>query len=76
MKSKNYICDLNTNLHVVKIDPLLWDILNSVQKENMAQNIASYYSFNSEFHDIFIDIYNFQSGKKLAKYDPFGFKVY
>jgi len=71
-----FIKKLDSENHEVYVDLLIWNASNIETKENFTISMALYCSFNSSFEGKWVDIYDYQSGKKLAKYSIWGFKVY
>ena len=57
------------------VDPLAWAMADHEGKENVAWFLAAYVT-GRPLGEGTIDIYDHQSGKKLAKIGIFGFKVY
>ena len=64
--------------HEAYISPLLWSIWDADLKETMVTAFAIYCAMNDpEYPDLAtVDVIDKQSGKKLAKYGVFGYKVY
>lgn len=61
----------------IYVSRLLWMSLNVQQKENAAVNFAYYCGYKNGQNIYWAEIYDWQSGEKLAKYDTLsGFKVY
>lgn len=58
------------------VDTTQWNIINAEMKEGFAKTLALYCAHKSGDQTYFIDIYDWQSGKKIAKYDAWGFKVF
>ncbi len=62
--------------HKIWVDPDSWSIMNVDKKEYLSRKFGLYCSFKSRYTDESAEIYDYLSGKKLAKIGPFGFKVY
>ena len=60
----------------VWVDTMGWTLINAETKENFARTLAFYCAHKAGDELYFADVYDWQSGKKVAKYDAFGFKVY
>ena len=58
------------------IDPVGWMLIDAEAKENLARTIAYYCAHKAGDQIYFSGLYDGQSGKKIAKYDALGFKVY
>jgi len=60
------------------IDPLFWYKIDVFQKELLSKALALYCAEKNDYNPdaASIDIFNVMSGKKIAKYSPWGFKVY
>lgn len=83
-KLKQDIKTLIENGLLIRIDPqfneafvnsIIWDRLDYQVKENIAIILASYSEAMGE-HEKWVEIKDHRSGKKLAKYSVWGFKVY
>jgi len=58
------------------IDSAAWVLINAEAKETLTKTLAFYCGYKDKSFSYFIDIMDWQSGKKLAKYNSLGFKVY
>jgi hypothetical protein len=65
---------LQPNLNTAHVDPVIWAALNVDQKEKLAFALAQYCGIKKHGPP-WVDIYSYQSGKKLAGYGPMGLKV-
>jgi len=72
------VLDLNTHTCEAYIDPIVWESMDYKQKEMVTTLCARYCAKKSnQTADVaFITVFDKQSGKKLAKYDAFEYKVY
>lgn len=60
----------------VWVDTMGWTLIDAEMKETLARTIAYHCAHKAGDQVYFADIYDWQSGKKVAKYDAWGFKVY
>ena len=67
---------IDVEFHKVYVNPLIWNLTNVEQKEHFTKMLALYCSFQSSYTGKYIDVFDYQSGKKLAKQGLLGFKVY
>jgi len=60
------------------VDPLSWYSVDVFQKENVAKGLAFYCAQKNGWDpkNVWVDIFDLNTGKKIATYDVFGFKVY
>jgi len=78
LKSNN---QLKTKCRLAKayIDPAIWYSIDVFVKENVAKALAMYCAQINEWDPkkkVWVDIYDLNTGKKIAKYDVWGFKIY
>ena len=64
-----------TEFNEVYVSPEFWDAVDYRQKETFARDLAIYCGKKNKYKE-WVEIKDFQSGKKLAKYSVWGFKVY
>jgi len=69
------ILRLELPLNRAYIDPIGWNYIDYKEKENLARALSIYVGNRSD-NLYWVEIYDKQSGKKLAKYSSWGFKVY
>lgn len=67
---------LDAQHHKVYLNPYTWSQIDVEIKEIITINMASYCKLKSTHDNMWVEIYDFQSGKILAKYGALGFKVY
>lgn len=60
----------------VYVSPIFWAVCDAATKEKLAYGCAKYLASKRGDNNLIIDVYDSQSGKKIAKYDAFGFKVF
>ena len=71
------ICKIQPQLRRVYIDPIAWVYFNYDIKKKFTKVCAMYMNMLTEQNAEFVKIYNYQTGKKLARYNSFlGFKVF
>jgi hypothetical protein len=61
-------------MNTAHVDPLKWAALNVDEKEKLAFTLAEYCGTKNGV-SARVEIYSYQSGKKLAAYSALGFKV-
>lgn len=72
-----FIEKMKPELNKAYVDYVVWSSFNVEQKEKIAQNMAYYCGYKKGTNLYWVEIYNYQSGKRIAKYsDAWGFKVY
>lgn len=64
------------NNYRVYIDPIFWAVCDAQQKQSIAYGAAAYCAHKRGDRSLIVDIYDKQSGKKIATYDAFGLKVF
>jgi hypothetical protein len=67
---------INPELNAVYVDPVIWAGIKYDRKEAMCRFLAIYCGKKKGTGLNWVEIYDSYSGKKLAKYDSWGFKVY
>jgi len=68
---------VSTPTHEAWVNEYQWRVgLDAEAKENLAIILAKYCGYWQNTDAYFVSIFGGQSGKKLAKYSIFGFKVY
>lgn len=58
------------------VDMNMWHLANAEQKEMFTRTLAFYCGHETNSSTYFIDVFDWSSGRKIAKYDALGFKVY
>ena len=71
-----FIKKYDSTSHEVWVDPLVWNFANIEVKEHFTTMAGLYFSFNGKYSHEFVDVFDYQSGKKLAKIGMLGFKAY
>lgn len=73
---RNNIARVDIQLHKVWIDPLLWAAADAATKEEIASRFALYFSGQNKKTVYRCEIFDSQSGKRLARYSQaFGFRA-
>lgn len=67
------IQSMDVDANRVYVDPVLWTIMNVNQKRGFAFLVAKYFGERGSTNRA--EIYDFQSGKRLATQGAFGFRV-
>lgn len=68
---------IEANLNKTYINPLLWNKMDAKLKEDFSASLAIYCGNKKGTNLYWVEIYDKQSGKKLAKYSQsWGFDVY
>uniref|UniRef100_A0A7V2ZK58 Uncharacterized protein n=1 Tax=Ignavibacterium album TaxID=591197 RepID=A0A7V2ZK58_9BACT len=68
---------IEANLNKTYINPLLWNQMDAKLKEDFSASLAIYCGNKKGTNLYWVEIYDKQSGKKLAKYSQsWGFDVY
>lgn len=76
LQKQDYI-SIEADLNKVYIDPLLWLQMDAKLKEDFSASLAIYCGNKKGTELYWVEIYDKQSGKKLAKYSQsWGFDVY
>jgi len=71
------LLSIEPDLNKAYIDPDLWSQMNAKLKEDFSASLAIYCGNKKGTRLYWVEIYDKQSGKKLAKYSQtWGFKVY
>jgi len=71
------LLSIEPDLNKAYIDPDLWTQMNAELKEDFSASLAIYCGNKKGTRLYWVEIYDKQSGKKLAKYSQnWGFKVY
>jgi len=58
------------------VDIFKWQMANAEQKETFTKTMAFYCAHKRGDSTYFVDIFDWLSGKSIAKYDAWGFKVF
>ena len=75
-KESGFIRKIEPEYHKAYVDLQIWQLADIELKEKMAAGMADYCTLENNYGPIWIEIFDWQSGKKLAKYDYLGFKNY
>ena len=67
---------LDLGARSVWVDTTGWTLIDAEMKETLTRTIAYHCAHKAGDQTYFADVYDWQSGKKVAKYDALGFKVY
>lgn len=77
LKDSGILAKINIDLNEVYVFPSTWIQLNVDQKEIVGKALAFYFGYKKGTDLNWVDIYDFYSGKKVAKYsETWGFKAY
>lgn len=66
---------IDSRARSVWVDSSVWILSDAEVKRNLSANFALYFAELNRDNHYYCDIYDKQSGKQLAKYDIWGFKV-
>ena len=76
LREMGFVKKINLEARKAWVDMGMWQIANAEQKESFTKTLALYCGHVANSTTYFIDIFDWSSGKKIAKYDSLGFKVY
>ncbi|MFA6476127.1 MAG: hypothetical protein WCV68_01780 [Candidatus Paceibacterota bacterium] len=77
LKITGLVKKVDSSLNQAYVDGLNWGTLNVEEKKTTAQALAYYVGHEEGTNLYWVDIYDWQSGKKLAKFsDSWGFTTY
>jgi hypothetical protein len=76
LRIEGLIDKISPELHEVFVYPLIWNSIKYDEKESFAFFLAGYCGKKDGTNNTWVEIKDTYSGKKLAKYDAWGFKVY
>ena len=77
LQSNGFIKKIDVGLNKVYVDMRMWDSMNHDQKEITSKMIALYCGYEKGTDLFWVEINDWQSGRKLAKYSKsWGFEIY
>lgn len=66
---------VDVDSHSVQVDPTMWRYFDADAKKTFAISLAAYCDLTGQYHGRYVEVIDSQSGKRVAKYGPFGFSV-
>jgi len=62
--------------HDAYVDEILWANSNIDEKKTVGYVLAHYFAQKQNINSYYTDIFGWHSGKKIATYNSWGFKIY
>ena len=77
LQKTGFIKKMDVSLNAVYVDPYSWAVANIDEKQAVSRALAFYVGHEKGTNAYWVEIFDYQSGEKLAKYsETFGFKTY
>jgi len=74
--STGVIKRVNAAGHEVLVNPIAWAVWDADAKKAFTETLAKYCDLKQPSGALFVDVFDAQTGKKVAHYGPFGFQVF